>query len=789
MGRRREKEGREGRRRKEEKRRERREMRKERGREEGGEGEGEGGSDTVAIVEGSVAVVERPSSPSSGSLSPSPPSSPTSSLPPLPLSSSLLSSALADDTSDTSPDSALADSTRADFALAQASMKEAQASMKASINSLVLDVALAVCQPSHINAHVQAAALAAAGPAASGISNYARGSCSSKPGDRNGQERSVIVSLGAVEPLAASLDGSKGEVLATRAAEALGNIAVDKRGREAVGRSHAVENLVKVLSKAAHPDALASALASAGTSPLAAHAAACLRNLALSSSLASKMATLGAIPPLIQLLRTGSPDTRAVCACCLACIAEDSRRAEMVCDYGGCGPLVKMLGMEERVCQIAAAGCLTSLARGGRNKERIKRAGGVEALVKVLIEEEKGGGELAEMVKEKAVAVLLSVCEDERQRSHCVKSGMVPCALRQVTSGSPEGRRSAVWILVHLADLLSPEERMASCDPVGRMLEEGGWGSRAAAAGACARIYRTDEEKMEFVDRGDGLRRLLEMTGVGDPRIHENTLAAVLALMENPEVPDMVLAIPGAISKIARLIPALNIPVRKLALGILKCLSLYDLPLVLSQVPLIYHHHLEHPPEELSEYMAMFVEKRKEKGYLSRIGKMAEKLTEAELSEYQALFAELDGDASGSIDAGEIGLLIQAMTGETLGKDRLQKLVDDVDKDGSGVIEWDEFLVVMDAIKNGKSAGLGSILGNALAAGFKRSAMGKGLQKMGDMWNRKKLEAEEMMNGELKEQRDEEERKRVTEKYWEGEKIKRERMREEAKMANAMRNG
>ena len=77
----------------------------------------------------------------------------------------------------------------------------------------------------------------------------------------------------------------------------------------------------------------------------------------------------------------------------------------------------------------------------------------------------------------------------------------------------------------------------------------------------------------------------------------------------------------------------------------------------------------------------------------------------------------------------QIGLLVEALGGKKMHEDELQQLVDEVDKDGSGVIEWDEFLVIMWNMKNGKKTGLGGLLGNALSNGFKRSAIGKGLGK------------------------------------------------------------
>ena len=137
------------------------------------------------------------------------------------------------------------------------------------------------------------------------------------------------------------------------------------------------------------------------------------------------------------------------------------------------------------------------------------------------------------------------------------------------------------------------------------------------------------------------------MLTVRDPRVHENTLSAILSLMENADVPDMLLQMEDCIPTFLRMIPALNMSVRKLTFGILKCLSIYDLQKVMDGVPLIQHYNIEHPPAEFEDYIKAFVEKRKTKGYLSRVGKIASKFSEKEMKEFEALFAELDEDSSG----------------------------------------------------------------------------------------------------------------------------------------------
>ena len=101
-------------------------------------------------------------------------------------------------------------------------------------------------------------------------------------------------------------------------------------------------------------------------------------------------------------------------------------------------------------------------------------------------------------------------------------------------------------------------------------------------------IFRTDDEKLMFIKKADGLKCLVDMLQEREPRLHENTLGAILALMENPEVPDMLLdeADLDVVPKLVRMIGAANLVVRKLTFGILKCLSIYDTVSVHAKIPL-----------------------------------------------------------------------------------------------------------------------------------------------------------------------------------------------------------
>ena len=55
--------------------------------------------------------------------------------------------------------------------------------------------------------------------------------------------------------------------------------------------------------------------------------------------------------------------------------------------------------------------------------------------------------------------------------------------------------------------------------------------------------------------------------------------------------------------------------------------------------------------------------------------------------------------------------------GHKLPVQTLERLIDEVDHDNSGEIEFNEFLLVMKKLKDGKIGGLGNVFGNALAHG------------------------------------------------------------------------
>lgn len=69
-------------------------------------------------------------------------------------------------------------------------------------------------------------------------------------------------------------------------------------------------------------------------------------------------------------------------------------------------------------------------------------------------------------------------------------------------------------------------------------------------------------------------------------------------------------------------------------------------------------------------------------------------LSNAQIDQLREVFRHFDADGSGSIDVNELGAVFQAM-GQTLSQEELESLMKQADDDGSGEMEFEEFLLLM----------------------------------------------------------------------------------------------
>jgi len=79
---------------------------------------------------------------------------------------------------------------------------------------------------------------------------------------------------------------------------------------------------------------------------------------------------------------------------------------------------------------------------------------------------------------------------------------------------------------------------------------------------------------------------------------------------------------------------------------------------------------------------------------------MADKLTEEQLSEYKAEFALFDKNGDGMISTVELRRVMEDL-GEKPSEEELQAYINEVDTDGNGTIEFDEFCTMMAGIDHG----------------------------------------------------------------------------------------
>merc|ERR1711959_322760 len=75
---------------------------------------------------------------------------------------------------------------------------------------------------------------------------------------------------------------------------------------------------------------------------------------------------------------------------------------------------------------------------------------------------------------------------------------------------------------------------------------------------------------------------------------------------------------------------------------------------------------------------------------------MAESLSDQQVRECREAFELFDTDSSGSIDAKELKTAMRAL-GLDATSDEIRKMITDINKDGSGTIELEEFIGMMSA--------------------------------------------------------------------------------------------
>lgn len=86
--------------------------------------------------------------------------------------------------------------------------------------------------------------------------------------------------------------------------------------------------------------------------------------------------------------------------------------------------------------------------------------------------------------------------------------------------------------------------------------------------------------------------------------------------------------------------------------------------------------------------------RREENSDMGLFEKLEKQLTEDEIREYRAAFHEFDKDGSGTISLKELGMVMRSL-GQNPTEQELQDISNEVDIDGNGLMDFNEFIVLM----------------------------------------------------------------------------------------------
>ncbi|OAY85935.1 U-box domain-containing protein 4 [Ananas comosus] len=207
--------------------------------------------------------------------------------------------------------------------------------------------------------------------------------------------------------------------------------------RELIGASGAIPALVELLRS---------------TDPAAQEGAAtALLNLSLAEANKAAIAAAGAIKPLVYVLRTGTAAAKQNAACALLSLSTVEEHRGTIGACGAIPPLVSLLVRGTTRGKKDALAALYKLCAARRNKERAVSAGAVAPLV-AMVAEQQGG------TAEKAMVVLGSLAAIADGRDAIVDAGGIPALVEAIEDGPPRGKEFAVVALLQLcAD--SPRNR------------------------------------------------------------------------------------------------------------------------------------------------------------------------------------------------------------------------------------------------------------------------------------------------------------------------------------------
>ena len=244
-------------------------------------------------------------------------------------------------------------------------------------------------------------------------------------------------------------------------------------------------------------------------------------------------------------------------------------------------------------------------------------------------------------------------------------------------------------------------------DAVLDLLKKAPWNAKNLSIKVMSVVYRTDEDRMHFVQHG-AIEAILDVIAVKNQDLQEAPLVGLINFASHAEIPPIMLS-RGVAAVAADLLGCDDPIIKELSVVLLKALLLYNHVEVEKVVPEDKQYILKrdvYNPQLygaeygglIQEFLQMIVENRRDQDYLKSMFTKREikemELTDDELDDYQLTFMELDAECKKFLGLDELKLLMVLM-GERMDKEELQELLDQYDEDKSGNLDFKEFVVMM----------------------------------------------------------------------------------------------
>jgi hypothetical protein len=273
------------------------------------------------------------------------------------------------------------------------------------------------------------------------------------------------------------------------------------------------------------------------------------------------IASAGALPGLVRLLRTHKPPLAAPLRPPVGSGGVARRAADAVTNLahenvevkhlvrreGGVPPLIHLLSSWDPKVQRAAAGALRTLAfKNEENKGVIVEGGALPPLVRMLRSEDAG-------VHYEAVGVIGNLVHSSAPiKRRVLDEGALQPVIGLLSSPCPESQREAALLLGQFAtadaDQKSRIAQRGAVAPLVRMLSAGDTALREMAAFALGRLAQSPDNQAGIVQQG-GLGPLLELLDSRHVNLQHNAAFALYGLSDNEDaVPDLIKA--GALQRL-----------------------------------------------------------------------------------------------------------------------------------------------------------------------------------------------------------------------------------------------